>query len=114
MPFSAPSCRFPARADGPTPQQGQRGGMELSRFLSVGRILVAPVAAIAVLTILLESGRAQTAPDALTAADLQRQLDQRDAIIADLLRRVLELESRVGAGSAAPASAVPAALGEPA
>jgi len=88
--------------------------MELSRFLSVGRILVAPVAAIAVLTILLESGRAQTAPDALTAADLQRQLDQRDAIIADLLRRVLELESRVGAGSAAPASAVPAALGEPA
>lgn len=88
--------------------------MELSRFLSVGRILVAPVAAIAVLAILPESGRAQTAPDALTAADLQRQLDQRDAIIADLLRRVLELESRVGAGGGVPASTVPAALGEPA
>ncbi|HEX6956979.1 MAG TPA: transporter [Ferrovibrio sp.] len=88
--------------------------MELSRFFNTGRVLVAPVAAIGILAILPESGRAQTAPDALTAADLQRQLDQRDAIIADLLRRVLELEARVGAGGAAPASAVPAALGEPA
>lgn len=81
--------------------------MEFSRLLKPGRAIAAPLVAFGLVH--SEPGQAQATSDAApTFAELQRQLKERDAVIADLLRRVQELETRVGvSGKASPTPAAP-------
>lgn len=57
---------------------------------------------------------AQEEVDALTRAEFQRALAERDAVIAELLRRVLELEARGGAVNGTPLPVPPTPVATPA
>lgn len=81
--------------------------MGLPRSLKSGWAGATPLMAIGLIAAEPHAVHAQAPAEALTATELQQLLEQRDAVISDLLRRVQELETRVNAGEAPPPPPVP-------
>src|SRR5207248_581224 len=79
------------------------GGMKLSEWLKRGGFVAAPLV-VGLVAADPRPAQAQATSVTPTVEELQRKLDERDAIIADLLRRVEALER---AAAAAPAEVTP-------